>query len=1084
MDWFDRILASGTMARLRTRVAGGGLFTAGPIHGSAPRVVSCALSKSVPGCVLLIVAHLDEADEALQECASLGVEAVVLPALEGTGATEASVQRLLLQSRLASPPAIIIASIAAIMQRMPPASSIKDLLRVLKRGETCPPAALMEWLIAAGYLRSLSVEEQGQFARRGGIIDLYPFTASTPLRIEFDGDEIERVCEIDLATQASDREVLSAVCASGADGVAISEHGSNLAELLPRNSVAVIADLHEVAEQGRGYWERATDARCLEDGPAVIAALTKHCAAVVVFDATDPKAEISLPTGPLPTFSDDIPKAMFEIAQLSAGARVTILCDTSGERTRADELLREHAPGAEVRAVEQHLHRGFRWEFEDDELDATRSGSSGQVAALSELIVPQHELLHKWGVRRRGAAAPSSRAREAFLHFEPGDHVVHRDHGIGRYTGLCRLPGADGILREEEYLSIEYASGAQVHVPLVKVALVQKYVGAGAAGINLSTLGGKRWKAQKEEVESAVRDMAGELLRVQAVRDSTSGFAFPADHAWQQEFEAEFPFEETPDQKVAIIATKRDMERQRPMDRLVCGDVGFGKTEIAVRAAFKAVAAGWQVAVLVPTTILAEQHERTFRDRFRAYPFRIECLSRFRSTSETRDVLEQTAAGKVDVLVGTHRLLSADVAFKSLGLIVVDEEQRFGVEHKQRLLQLRVTADVLTLSATPIPRTLHMAMLGLRDISSLTTPPLDRRAIVTEVIPFDEDRLAAALARELSREGQVFWVHNRVYDIDEAADRVRRLAPSARIAVGHGQMPDAELEATMVRFLRREADILVSTTIIESGLDIATANTMIIEQASHFGLSELHQLRGRIGRGSNRAYCYMLLPEGKPITADGLKRLRAIEDYSMLGAGFRIAVRDLEIRGAGNLLGAEQSGHIAAVGYEMYCQMLEAAVGDLRHEVRLQPLDTVVAIGLGGTIPRSWIPSDRRRLEACRRLGCAATVKEVETISAELESAYGSVPEAATELLLLMSVRIAATARGVRSIVIRDRDIVIRARRPAEVLCALAGIQGGARAVGQPDQSGEQDIYWRAPPAFHEPMSLGNALRRRFDAGS
>ncbi|MFM7259614.1 MAG: helicase-related protein, partial [bacterium] len=510
---------------------------------------------------------------------------------------------------------------------------------------------------------------------------------------------------------------------------------------------------------------------------------------------------------------------------------------------------------------------------------------------------------------------------------------------------------------------------------------------------------------------------------------------------------------------------------------------GFGKTEVAIRAAFTAVAGGKQVAVLVPTTVLCEQHERSFRERFRGYPFRIESVSRFKSDAEASATLAALAEGKVDVIIGTHRLLSKDVVFRDLGLVVVDEEQRFGVEHKQRLLEFRVTADVLTLSATPIPRTLHMSLLGLRDISSLTTAPADRRAIVTEVIPHNPRRIQQAILRELAREGQVFFVHNRINDLDSVADDLQQLAPNARIVVGHGQMAPKELEEAMLRFMRRDADILVSTTIIESGIDIPTANTMIINNAHMFGLAELHQLRGRVGRWKHRAYCYLVLPKDRPVRDEALKRLHAVEEFSMLGAGFRIAMRDLELRGAGNLLGEEQSGHIAAVGYEMYCQLLEHAVGVLRNEVKVSPLDTIVDIGLSGSIAKGWIPSDARRMEAYRRIGQADTLEALAKVEADLSSAYGE-PPAATKLLLeVAEIRLRAATLGIRSLARKDQDVIFRTTRPRELERLFTGVQGAVRVVGSVDPEGITDVYFRPPKAFLEPKSLAAILRKRLAIG-
>jgi transcription-repair coupling factor (superfamily II helicase) len=576
-----------------------------------------------------------------------------------------------------------------------------------------------------------------------------------------------------------------------------------------------------------------------------------------------------------------------------------------------------------------------------------------------------------------------------------------------------------------------------------------------------------------------VRDLAAEMLRLQAARESQPGIRFPGDTAWQHEFEAEFPYEETEDQLAAIAAVKRNMADERPMDRLVCGDVGFGKTEVAIRAAFKAVEYGKQVALLVPTTVLAEQHERTFRQRFADYPFLIETISRFRTAREQKEILQKLKRGRLDVVIGTHRLLSKDVDFADLGLVVIDEEQRFGVEHKQTLLGFRATCDVLTLSATPIPRTLHMALLGLRDISSLSTPPLDRRAIVTEVIPYNTQRIRQAIARELAREGQVFFVHNRVHNIQSVADDVQRMAPEARVIVGHGQMPTRQLESVMLKFVRGEADILVCTTIIESGIDIPTANTMVINDAHMFGLSELHQLRGRVGRYKHRAYCYLLLPKNRTVSEKAMKRLQAVEDFSMLGAGFKIALRDLEIRGAGNLLGAEQSGHIAAVGYEMYCQLLEQAVAELKKERKVRAVDTTVDLGVTGSLPRGYIPSDARRMDAYRRVSQANDHEALEKIRGDLISAYGDLPQRTEILFDLAEIRISATQLGVRFITRHEDDIIFRTSRPGDLEDHMRGAKGTLRMVGDVDAAGLMTVYYRPPKAFLEAPSLLTVLRRR-----
>jgi transcription-repair coupling factor (superfamily II helicase) len=869
-------------------------------------------------------------------------------------------------------------------------------------------------------------------------------------------------------------------------------------------AVALLAELLEVTEQGRGYFERVADPAGIVGPPAVLKLLQGRFHAfgeVNQFSAAAVAADVrvELPVRPLPEMPSEPAAGIAELAGAAkAGTRVAVACQNPGELQRLGELLAEFAPGDAGRIETQiaYIHRGFVWD-------------EGEPF----WIVPYHELLHRFGTRRRAVRLRAGRAMDTFLEFQPGDYVVHAEHGIARFISLTTMKpkrlrsvtsGGTGVPtgltpveprgREaadgeaQEYLTLEFAGKSRLHVPAVQIDLVQKYVGGFKGKPALSTLGGQKWKAQKERVAESVKDLAAELLRVRAAREHMPGVRFPADTPWQKEFEAAFPHEETEDQLAALASIKRDQQQEKPMDRLVCGDVGFGKTELAIRAAFKVCEFGKQVAVLVPTTVLAEQHERTFAQRFADYPFRVASLSRFKTDKEVNDTLAMVRQGKIDVVIGTHRLLSKDVRFADLGLVVIDEEQRFGVEHKEQLLRFRLTADVLTLSATPIPRTLHMSLLGLRDISSLTTAPLDRQAVVTEVIPWNARRIQQAIARELAREGQIFYVHNRVYNIKSAADTIQALAPEARIVIGHGQMPPHELEAVMLKFMRRQADILVSTTIIESGIDIPTANTMFIADADRFGLADLHQLRGRVGRYKHRAYCYMLLPDNRNVREIAQRRLKAIEQFSMLGAGFKIAMRDLEIRGAGNLLGAEQSGHIAAVGYEMFCRLLEESVHELKHDApRRQASGTGIEIGISGAIPKTYILSDARRMDAYRRIAQGASQDDLARVERDLSEAYGPPPRAVARLLELAQVRLAAASLGVRSVSIRERDIVFRTDRPADTAAALragspAERSGGAPSVVVlPPKSHEElaEVYFRPPPAYLEPETLLAVLRRR-----
>ncbi len=1018
--------------------------------------------------MLLVVAHIDEADEAVDEIEALGVGAVKFPAMEvlpgETGVSpELLAERLALLRRLAdgTPPAIIVAPIHALMQAVPPASELERMMRVLRVGERVEIDDLAAWLTERGYSRVETIEAPGEFAVRGGIVDVY-LPGGSAARIDLFGDEIEGLFDVDVETMGSDRRLDSVeIIGMSVEAIPVGHSGEMLATQLPGETVAVLGEMVEINEQGRSYLDRAADARGIRTIGEVLKALTKWCHATVEvnhYSGGSVAQAVRLPVEPLPTFAENAADAVVELAELAAGMSTIVLCQNDGESQRMRELLVEHPSDAPVTVQTHYLHRGFIW---------------AEVPAVA--LVPYHELLHRYHLRRH-VRRLSARSADRVLEFEIDDLVVHRDHGIGRFRGLDRLKGRE---TGEEFLTIEFAGGSKLHVPASRIELVQKYLGSFTGTPELSKLGGRRWAGQKQQVADAVRDLAGEMLRIQAARAGQPGIRYPADTPWQREFEAEFPYEETEDQLTSIASVKRDMASPRPADRLICGDVGFGKTEVAIRAAFKAAEFGKQVAVLVPTTVLAEQHERTFRGRFADYPFRIESLSRFKTKKEQAQTLNAVRAGQVDILIGTHRLLSKDVAYADLGLVIIDEEQRFGVQHKQRLLSFRLTADVLTLSATPIPRTLHMAMLNLRDISSLTTPPLDRRAIVTEVTSWDPQRVQRGIRRELAREGQVFFVHNRVYDIQSVADTIQRLVPDARVIVGHGQMGARQLESVMLKFVRRDADVLVCTTIIESGIDIPTANTMFVTNADMFGLSELHQLRGRVGRYKHRAYCYLMLPTDRVVNEIAVKRLQAIEQFSMLGAGFRIALRDLEIRGAGNLLGPEQSGHIAAVGYDMYCRLLEHAVAGLKNEEQLNSIDTTVDLGVTGGLPRGYIPSTARRMEAYRRFSQADSLEEIERVEHDLTTAYGTMPAAAVTMSRLAQLRIVATIHGIRSVTRHERDIILSADQPAAVRERLAEAKGTVRLVDGPDGKGPTLVYYRPPEPYLEGDSIVTVLLAR-----
>jgi len=837
-----------------------------------------------------------------------------------------------------------------------------------------PPDELCAWLVDAGFEHVEQVDRQGEFARRGGIVDVFPPGTEEAVRIEFFGDRIDSVRRFDLDTQRSTEQIdgyeLTAVsvgheCPPGQAVSLLSylppetvvclvrpdEVTSTAEDLYRRLTAEGIA--HPIGRAGGGGDEAAGAApdKLVFDPEAVFAELGRFRALEMhPFRPASGGETLDMGVRSLERLRINPQQALAELESLSDRADVWVYCENAAEQRRFVELLGEsHSKLAgAVHLAVGHVHSGFH--FPSEQL----------------VVAGHHEIFHRYTKRRHIRRVRAGRPIESLLDLQVGDYVVHVGHGIARFEGLKRLQ-RDG--HTEEYLTLRFAQNALLHVPASRIHLVQKYIGARQFRPTLSRLGGVGWDRRKQQVAEAVHDLAAEMLRIQALRQAQPGESFPTETAWQRQFAEAFAYAETEDQIASMEQIQADLSAPRPMDRLVCGDVGYGKTELAMRAAFAVAEAGKQTAVLVPTTVLADQHYRTFRERFADYPIHIEVLSRFRTPAEQSAILKDLATGGIDIIIGTHRLLSSDVKFANLGLVVIDEEQRFGVEHKEHLKSLRANVDVLTMTATPIPRTLHMALLGLRDISALASPPLDRRAIHTEVCHYSDRLIRQAVLRELNRRGQVFFVHNRVMDIQRLADRVRRLVPEARLAVAHGQMPGGQLEETMLRFVRQEVDVLVCTTIIESGLDIPTANTMIIHEADRFGLAELHQLRGRVGRYKHHAFCYLLLPESRTVSPVAARRLKAIEEFSDLGAGFQIAMRDLEIRGAGNILGKEQSGHIAAVGYELYCQFLERAVGRLQGKPVPERREVHVELGADAYIPRSYVPSERQRMEIYRRSG-------------------------------------------------------------------------------------------------------------------
>ncbi len=1077
--WLELIEQDPIIVDLVNTMDRGGTVRAAGRAGCSTHVILAALHQLRDASHLLITAHLDEADEAIEVLGGLGIEAIRFPAIETLPGEGGVRPDLLIDRMIASTEVsmggesrkVVVAPIHALMQRLPLEEELEAAWCVLRPGDSVDRSSLVSWFIDAGHARVVSISDPGEFAVRGDIIDVFPLSG-LPARIDMNEDIIESIRAIDLDTMGSDRRVerLDLLHRNAIDP--IDEVGSmhTLLDRMGEGWSVVVDDLAEVAEQAASYMDRIEDPNRVASIDEVLASATTIADALLHVSESDSSAEVHLPARSCPVHATDPVEAIGSLPGLAHGGHVVLCCRTSGDASRCSTLVESSTmPPADrdaIKVVHLDLPHGFRW-----------NPSGGPALAL----VAYDELLHRAHVRRRRHAAGEVRPLDAFIDVQPGDMVVHSDHGIARFAGLTVLSRGD--TPEEEFLTLEFAKEAKLHVPVADIELVQKYIGAFRGQPDRSILGGKSWSRRKGQASESVRDLAAELLRVQAAREGVRGMAFPADTPWQQEFEASFPWDETEDQLEAIAAVKRDMESLRPMDRLLCGDVGFGKTEVAIRAAFKSIESGRQAAVLVPTTVLAEQHERTFASRYAGFPFRVASLSRFKTAGEQRELVEDVAAGAVDVLIGTHRILSNDVVFSDLGLVVIDEEQRFGVEHKQKLLQMRATVDVLTMTATPIPRTLHMSMLGLRDISSLRTAPLDRRAVVTELISWSDERIKSALHRELAREGQAFVVHNRVNDLDDLAQKVRLLVPGARVVIGHGQMPPRMLERVMLQFTRGEADILVCTTIVESGIDIPTANTMIIDEADLHGLADLHQLRGRVGRFRHRAYCYLVLPQTRMASPDAMRRLKAVESFSMLGAGFRIALRDLEIRGAGNLLGPEQSGHIAAVGYELYCRLLEQAVENLKEGRDAVPVASTIDLGIGGLVPRAFVPDDARRMDVYRRLARAGSVEELESIVTDIKAAYGALPSPVQNLVELALVRILATMLGISSIRKHESDIIFRASLPQAIEQRLKGLPGMVRMVGGMGRGlADAEIWWRPSASSAEPGSMLALLRNRLQA--
>ncbi len=957
---------------------------------------------------------------------------------------------------------IVVTPIQALLQPVPSPKSIKKNIMSLQRNHEYPREELVSWLQEHHYQPTSQVENFGEYALRGGIVDIFPYSSDVPYRIEYFGDEIESIRRFNIESQQSERELDSCQILSvdkiHETNALQSEHGrTSLLSYLNKNTWIVLKEPARIEDRAR---------KALIDANTSGVLFTYN----EISSQFNPFVKISLEKLPLTlnagdyTFhvksADNFPHNIQAIASefntvIETHAKTIVFCNNVAEEQRFQEIIHDLRFESDKRPELRigHLSKGFQF-------------SDIQIAILAH-----HEIFHRYKQRREVKKPIQTRAIDSFLDLKKGDYVVHISHGIGRFLGMETLE-EEGYKRE--YLIIEYDEGTKIYVPATRIELVQKYIGSSDHRPRLDKIGSKYWEVRKKRAENAAADIASDLLHVQALRNAKEGIVYPKDTDWQKEFEAEFIYEETPDQIQVIHDIKKDMESKRPMDRLVCGDVGYGKTEIAMRGAFKSVMFGKQVAVLVPTTILAQQHYSTFSERMADYPVKIDVLSRFKSRKEQKETLEKTSAGLVDILIGTHRLLQKDVYFKDLGLVIIDEEQRFGVEHKERLKKFRQMVDVLTLTATPIPRTLHMSLMGIKDISSLNTPPLGRQAIHTQIIRYDPERIRQAIRLELNRDGQVYFVHNRVYNIEHVAGNLSEIVPEARIMTVHGQMDEKLMEHRMRAFVDGQADILVATTIIESGLDIPNVNTIFINCADMFGLADLHQLRGRVGRYKHRAYAYIILPNDRPVTPEAEKRVKAIEEFAELGAGFKIAMRDLEIRGAGNILGTEQHGHIAAVGYEMYCRLLELAVRKARHEPVEEPLDVSIDLNLESFIPKSYIPEDALKMDIYRRLNRSTTFEEVRNIAGEMTDRFGNVPHPVKNLLSESELRILAQKSKIRSMVWVDNIVIIQVADLKKAETGLSNMKKHIRVIN------ENTLHLRLPKKEMKPEDLLDFFNKSF----
>lgn len=927
-------------------------------------------------------------------------------------------------------------------------------------GEEYDLESIVVKLTKMGYNRELMVEARGEISVRGGILDIFPISGELPYRVEFFGDEVESIRRFEPETQRSiekvnrlhvlprsERTLLAEQCAPGATRGFIADYLGGSALVVIDEPMAVTEEAQKLADQFEDSpffltWEEA-ETRLSPFARLTLSQIGYEKSASVT-RLTAPMRSMAGWAGNPEGFWDQLKQ--WDLAEYT----VYLLCNNPGERQRLLELLAEHGYDLERDRFALHVAIG--------RMRAGFASERDKLAVLSE-----REMFGRRYVRRTRRRFEAGAAITQFSDLKSGDYVVHAEHGIGRYLGLRRFQGKAG-----DFLTIQYAGGDKIYVPVTHIDLVTRYSAGDGAVPTIDRIGGKTWAKKKSKVKKAVRDMTEELVKLYAAREASEGHAFSPDTPWQREFEDAFEYDETPDQARAIAEVKADMESPKPMDRLLCGDVGFGKTEVAMRAAFKCVMDGLQVAMLAPTTVLAEQHFETFRERMADYPVRIAMLSRFRTTKEIKGTIERLKSGEVDIVIGTHRLVSKDVQFKNLGLVIIDEEQRFGVAQKERLKQLRTHVDVLSMSATPIPRTLNLSLLGVRDMSIINTAPNDRLPIHTCIEAWDENLIREAITRELAREGQVFYLHNRVQTIQQAAQFIRKIVPSARVEVGHGQMNEHELEDVMHRFINKQTDVLVCTTIIGSGVDIPNANTIIVDRADTFGLSQLYQIRGRVGRYKHRAFAYLLVPGERALTEEAQQRLKALEEFSVLGSGFRIAMRDMEIRGAGNVLGGEQHGHIVDVGYDTYVQLIEEAVSDVRGTVVRRRVLPPFDVAVDAFIPEEYVPSEMQKITLYKRIAGLQSLDEVHEMAAELLDRFGPPPAPVQRLLDVVRVRAMGAEVGAKALAASKEGVVVE-------FDSGVFMSRKARTTLQSMLGNGLDFSWQNKPAVRLALSNGES---------